>query len=78
MGERARVGPKYQVVIPQAIRNKIGLQPKDEVLVEEMNGMVLIVPKPQSFTDFIIGLGKGTWEGVNISEYLKKERESWM
>lgn len=77
MGVSVKVGPKYQIVIPQDIRQKIGLRPKDEVIVEEICGTVIIIPKPKSFTDFIIGLGKEVWERVDVKDYLKKERESW-
>lgn len=77
MGVSVKVGPKYQIVIPQDIRQKIGLRPKDEVIVEEIGGTVIIIPKPKSFTDFIIGLGKEVWERVDVKDYLKKERESW-
>lgn len=77
MGERVKVGPKYQVVIPQAIRKKVPLLPKKEVLVEEINGAIVILPPPKSFTEFMLGLGKDVWKGINPKTYVKKERASW-
>ncbi len=77
MGVEVKIGPKYQVVIPQAIRKKIPLVPKKKVLVEEINGVIFILPRPTSFTEFMIGLGKETWKGVNPKGYVKRERESW-
>ena len=77
MGVLMKVGPKHQIVIPYKIREKLGIHPQDEVLVEEIGGMVVIIPKPKSFTDFMIGLGKEVWEGVDVKDYLRKERESW-
>jgi len=50
MGEKVKVGPKYQVVIPQTIRKKVPLLPKKEVFVEEINGVIVILPQPKSFT----------------------------
>lgn len=77
MGVKVKVGPKYQVVIPRLIREKVPLLPKEEVLVEEVNGLILIFPTPESFTDYMLGLGKETWKGTNPKAYLKKERAGW-
>jgi len=77
MGIKVKVGPKYQVVIPQTIRKKIPLVPKKEVLVEEMNGVIFILPMPTSFTEFMMGLGKNVWKGVDPKVYVNKERGSW-
>jgi AbrB family looped-hinge helix DNA binding protein len=77
MGAKVKVGPKYQVVIPKSIRSKVSIFPKKEVLVEEVNGAIIILPEPKSFTDFMIGLGKDTWEGIDPRSYVKKERTSW-
>ena len=77
MGVKVKVGPKYQVVIPQSIRNKIPLLPKEEVLVEEINGAIVILPNMKSFTEFMFGLGKETWRGIDPKSYVKKERASW-
>ncbi len=77
MGVTVKVGPKYQVVIPQGVRKKIDLHPQDEMLVEEINGIVVLIPKPKSFTKLMIGLGKEIWKDIDVKEYLKKERESW-
>ena len=77
MGVSVKVGPKYQVVIPQAIRKKVPLHPKKEVLVEEINGVIVILPQPKSFTEFMLGLGKDIWKGIDPKTYVKKERASW-
>ena len=77
MGVIVKIGPKYQVVIPQQIRKKVPIFPKNEVLIEEVNGAIIILPRPESFTEFMIGLGKGTWKGVDPKAYIKKERGSW-
>lgn len=77
MGVSVKVGPKYQVVIPQAIRKKVPLHPKEKVMVEEINGVIFIIPKPTSFTEYMIGLGKNAWKGIDPKAYVKKERASW-
>ena len=37
-GMTARVGPKGQVVLPKDVRDKLGIRPGDEVVVEEVGG----------------------------------------
>jgi AbrB family looped-hinge helix DNA binding protein len=34
----SRVGPKGQVVLPKEVRDKLGISPGDEVVVEEAGG----------------------------------------
>jgi len=77
MGVRVKVGPKYQVVIPQAIRKKVPLLPQKEVLVEEINGIIIILPQPDSYTDLMLGLGKEIWKGIDPKSYVAKERAGW-
>lgn len=77
MAMPVRVGSKFQVVIPYDVRQKIDLHPKDEVIVEVIAGTVVIVPKPKSFTSFMTGLGKELWKGVDVKDYIRKERELW-
>jgi len=77
MGVKVKVGPKYQVVIPQAVRKKVPISPQKEVVVEEMNGAIVILPQPKSFTEFMFGLGKETWKGIDPKVYVKKERDHW-
>ena len=77
MGVTVKVSPKYQVVIPKELRQKLGIKPRDEVLVEEVGGIVVVVPKPKSFTNLLKGLGKETWEREEATEYVRRERRSW-
>lgn len=38
------VSPKYQVVIPKEIREKLDLKPKQKMIVMESNGVVYLIP----------------------------------
>jgi hypothetical protein len=41
-------------------------------------GMVIMRPIPQSYTEYMAGLGKNVWKKLGGGEkYLKKERKSW-
>ena len=44
VGMTARVGPKGQVVLPKAVRDKLGIRPGDEVVVEEVEGEARVRP----------------------------------
>jgi len=37
-----KVGPKGQVVLPKEIRTRLGIEPGDEVLVDEVEGEIRI------------------------------------
>ncbi len=45
-----RVGPKGQVVIPKEIRDRLGIEPGDQVFVEENGGNVRVwrAPAPKA------------------------------
>ncbi len=45
-----RVGPKGQVVIPKEIRDRLGIEPGDQVFVEENGGIVRVwrAPPPKA------------------------------
>ena len=77
MGTKVRVGPKYQVVIPQTVRRKVPISPKKEVIVEEVNGAIIILPQLKSFSEFMFGLGKDVWKGIDAKAYVKKDRARW-
>ncbi|MDO8880315.1 MAG: AbrB/MazE/SpoVT family DNA-binding domain-containing protein [Coriobacteriia bacterium] len=38
------ISPKYQVVIPKRIRERLGLKPGQKIQVIEYNGRVVLVP----------------------------------
>lgn len=71
-----RVGPKGQVVIPQAVRRELGIGPGDEVLVEEYEGGAL-VRKVGSSVD-LLGLladGPGSVGMADFEEARRRERD---
>jgi AbrB family looped-hinge helix DNA binding protein len=40
------ISPKYQVVIPKSVRDKLDLEPGQKVMVTEWDGIVHLVPVP--------------------------------
>ena len=72
-----KVGSRYQVVIPKEIRKKLNIDPHSEVLVSQEGDKIVIWPKPKNFTQYMLGLGKEVWEGVDALEYVRNLRSEW-
>jgi len=73
----AKLSSKCQVVIPKHIREALDIGPGDELLMEVREGSLIIYPKPKSYTDYMIGLHKDVWTGVDTDNYLDEERKLW-
>jgi AbrB family looped-hinge helix DNA binding protein len=65
------------MVIPAEIRKAMGLSERDEVLVARSGNAIIIVPKPKSYADHLMGLHKNVWQGVEPDAYIREERDSW-
>ena len=77
MTKIVKLSSKYQVVIPREARKKLGLRAGDQLAVEVEGEKIILRPRPKNYTDYMLGLGKEIWEGIDASEYIGKERESW-
>jgi len=75
--ESVKVSTKYQVVIPREARRELDINEGDELLVQVKDGLMMIMKRPPSYTEFTRGLGSSVWEGVDIDKYVRGERESW-
>lgn len=72
-----KLGRRYQVVIPAEIRKAMGLSEKDEMLVARSGNVIIIIPKPKSYADYLMGLHKNIWQGIEPDAYVREERDSW-
>jgi len=72
-----RVGKKYQIVIPKKIREQVGLKIEDELVMSVRNSWIVIQPRPKRYGDYMQGLGKQMWKGLDAIQYVRKEREAW-
>jgi len=75
MTTTVKVSTKYQVVIPQAARDALGLEAGDELLVLCKRDRVVMIPKPKKFSDRTAGLHGEVWSGAEA--YLRDERNDW-
>jgi hypothetical protein len=76
MGMSDLPNPRYD----QAKRSVQALGPADQLrliaeLVGRLSGELDLHPR-RSLLE-LQGLGKGIWQGVDVDEYLRRERSSW-
>jgi AbrB family looped-hinge helix DNA binding protein len=71
------ISPKYQVVIPKAVRNKLNIKEGQRLQVYPMGDSIILSPKPASYTEKMLGLGKEVWKEIDPLEYIRKERLDW-
>ena len=75
--ETTRVSSKYQVVIPKSVREKVGVNKGDELIVTVQGSDIVLKVKPNNFTDHMLGLHSEVWEDVDATDYVDGERTSW-
>ena len=72
-----KVGKRYQIVIPRKIREQLGVNIEDELVISVRDARIIIQPRPQRYSEYMQGLGKDVWKGIDAAEYVRKEREAW-
>lgn len=73
-----KLSKKGQVVIPQEIREKMGIK-TGERLVIFIRGDETVMLTPQKYAEYTCGLMKGTWGSTKkeVEKYINEERGSW-
>jgi len=72
-----KLGNRSQLIIPKKFREKLGIGPGKEVLLEILDSAIMVKPRPDNYTRYMSGLGKDIWEDIEPSKYIKTEREAW-
>lgn len=72
-----KVSKRYQVAVPAAAREALNIQSGDRLLVDVQNGMLLLIPKPENYTEHLAGIQRAIWEAVDAQEYADQERQAW-
>jgi len=68
---------KNQIAIPKAARKKLAIGPGDQLILDIDKDSLILKPKPKSYTKHLRGLHKAIWSGLNATDYVRKERETW-
>ena len=73
-----KLSRRNQMVLPKAAREALGVKPGGRLLVLIEEGSVRLLPEPESWSDFIYGLGAEVWAALGGGEAaLAQERASW-
>jgi AbrB family looped-hinge helix DNA binding protein len=71
------VGRRFQIAVPSSARERLNIKQGDRLLVDVQDGVLILVPKPSSYTDRLTGLHNEIWQDVDAEAYLESERNAW-
>ncbi|MDJ0536377.1 MAG: AbrB/MazE/SpoVT family DNA-binding domain-containing protein [Xenococcaceae cyanobacterium MO_207.B15] len=72
----AKLGARYQIVVPKDVREALRLKPGDRLEVKVENGKLVMIPQA-SHTSRLFGKHRQLWHNTNPVAYIRQERESW-
>jgi AbrB family looped-hinge helix DNA binding protein len=68
---------KNQIVIPKVARKRLSIGPGDQLILHVEKDNLILKPKPKSYSKQLRGLHGTLWRGVEATDYVRKERDSW-
>ncbi len=70
---------KNQVTIPVDIVRSLGLKSGDKLIAELMDDHIVLLPQPESWTDYFMGSAKGLYGSTveEIDRYIAEVRYGW-
>jgi len=73
-----KLGNKGQIVIPKMIRDSMGIEVGDLLLMTAEGDRICIMP-PEKYAKITRGLLKDVWDDTpeKVEAYIEKERNSW-
>lgn len=69
---------RNQITIPREVREKLNIKQGDRLLVDVQDGVIVLIPQPKRYTEFLHGLHVEIWKSVDVDKYLSGERDAWM
>ena len=72
-----KVSSKYQIAVPQIARKKLNIKQGDLLLVDVQDGVIILIPQPKRYTEYLQGLHGEIWKGVDVQKYLNGEHDAW-
>jgi AbrB family looped-hinge helix DNA binding protein len=70
----ATLGDRYQLVIPRAERDRLGLRPRMKMMVS-VEGQTIVI-RPQAVHP-LRGLGRDLADGAEATDYVRSLRSEW-
>ena len=72
-----KVNSRNQITIPQAMLEKLNIKAGDRLLVDVHGGIMILIPKLESYTKHLQGLHSEIWRTIDIEKYINGERNAW-
>ncbi len=72
-----KVSSRHQISLPSTARRQLGIEAGDRLLVDVQDGVMVLIPEPHDYVDYMAGLHRDIWSGVDVDVYLREERDSW-
>lgn len=70
-----KVSNRYQIAVPQHARKRLNIKSGDRLLVDVQDGMIVLMPEPENYTQALAGLHSEIWE--KKGDYILGERQAW-
>ena len=70
-----KVNRQYQISLPSMVRKQLNIQAGDHLLVDMQEGMIVLLPQPQDYVEYLAGLHGEIWQGMDTAAYLEQERQ---
>jgi AbrB family looped-hinge helix DNA binding protein len=72
-----KVSSKYQITIPKLERMKLNIKQGDLLILDVQDGMIVLIPQPKRYTDYLQGLHGEIWKDIDVQKYINEERGTW-
>lgn len=77
MALRVQVTDDFLVAVPAEARRRLNIERGDSLLVEVRDNAIILMPEPHDYARRLRGLHREIWEGIDVDEYVRREREAW-
>jgi AbrB family looped-hinge helix DNA binding protein len=72
-----KVSKRHQIVVPAEARIQLNIHSGDRLLVDIQDGMLILIPQPENYTERLAGLHQEIWTDVDAQDYIDQERDAW-
>lgn len=77
MALRVKVSSKNQIAVPAEVRRQLRIKNGDILMVEIVGDHLMLTREPDNWVEYLRGLHKEVWDGIDAQEYVKRERDAW-
>ena len=75
--QTVKVSSRYQIAVPQQVREQLGIASGDRLLVEVRGNTIILLPEPENYVTYMAGLHADVWTAVDADAHVRAERDSW-